>query len=150
VTCRPEHDAAATYGRAGEGGRDVAERSPAGEGGRDVAERGPACEGGQASVELVALLPVAAVVALAAGQLLAAGQARELAGNAAGAGAVALVQGADPRDAAVAALPGWSRKRVTLRVHGRRVVVRLRPRAVLPGLSRRLTATAAADAGPTR
>ena len=107
-------------------------------------------EGGQASIELVALLPVAAVVALASGQLLAAGQARELAGNAAGAGAVALVQGAEPRDAARAALPGWSRDRVTLRVDGRRIVVRLRPRAVLPGLSSRLTATAAADAGPTR
>jgi len=105
-------------------------------------------ERGQASVELVALLPVAAVVTLAAGQLLAAGQARELAGNAAGAGAIAIVQGEDPRDAVREALPDASRDRVTLRVEGRRVVVRLRPRAVLPGLSRRLTATASADAGP--
>jgi hypothetical protein len=105
-------------------------------------------EGGQASVELVALLPLAAVVALCAGQVLAAGQARELAGNAAGAGAVGLLQGSDPREAARAALPGWSRERVAVRVDGRRVRVRLRPRAVLPGLSGRLTASAVADAGP--
>ena len=117
---------------------------------RPQGERRGDAEDGQASVELVALLPLAALVALATGQLLAAGQARELAGNAAGAGAVALVQGTDPRDAARAALPGWSHDRVTLRVDGRRVVVSLRPRAVLPGLSRRLTAMAAADAGPTR
>ncbi len=132
MTRRPPGDAAAARGRAGEGGP------------HDAGQRG------QASVELVALLPLAAVVALAAGQLLAAGQARELAGNAAGAGAVALVQGTDPREATLAALPGWSRERVTLRLDGRRVVVRLRPRAVLPGLSRRLTATVDADAGPTR
>jgi len=51
---------------------------------------------GQASVELVALLPLAALIALAIGQLLAAGSARELAGNAAEAGAAALLQGTDP------------------------------------------------------
>ena len=144
MTRRPPGQAAAAPGRAGGCGH-----ARPGEGGRDLG-RIRAGQRGQASVELVALLPVAAVVAVSAGQLLAAGQARELAGNAAGAGAVALVQGADPRDAALAALPGWSRERVALRVDGRRIVVRLRPRAVLPGLSRRLTATATADAGPTR
>ena len=49
---------------------------------------------GQASVELVALVPLATLIALAIGQLLAAGAARELAGNAAEAGAAALLQGA--------------------------------------------------------
>jgi hypothetical protein len=107
-------------------------------------------ESGQASVELVALLPVAVVVALAVAQLLAAGAARELAGNAATAGAAALVQGADARAAARDALPGWPRSRVDLRVDGRRVRVRLRPRRVLPGLAERLTVTAVADAGPSR
>ena len=77
-------------------------------------------EGGQASVELVALLPLAALIALAIGQLLAAGSARELAGNAAEAGAAALLQGADPTAAARAALPGWSRARTTVDVAGRR------------------------------
>jgi hypothetical protein len=104
---------------------------------------------GQASVELVALLPLAALIALAIGQLLAAGAAAELAGNAAEAGAAAILQGADPTAAARAALPGWSRERATVRVDGRRVEVRLRPRVVAPILADRLRATATADAGPS-
>ncbi len=105
-------------------------------------------EGGQASVELVALLPLAALVALAIGQLLAAGSARELAGNAAEAGAAALLQGSDPAAAARAALPGWSRERTTVSVAGRRVEVHVRPRTLVPLLAERLEASAAADAGP--
>jgi pilus assembly protein CpaE len=79
-------------------------------------------EGGQASVELVALLPLAALVALAIGQLLAAGSARELAGNAAEAGAAALLQGTDPTAAARAALRGGrgSARRCTWRGGGSR------------------------------
>ena len=103
---------------------------------------------GQASVELVALLPLAALIALAIGQLLAAGAARELAGNAAEAGAVAVLQGGDPAAAARAALPGWSRERATVHVAGRRVDVRVRPRVVVPVLADRLAGSAAADAGP--
>jgi hypothetical protein len=103
---------------------------------------------GQASVELVALLPVGALVALAIGQLLAAGAARELAGNAAEAGAAALLQGGDPAAAARDALPGWSRERTTVHVAGRRVEVHVRPRTVVPVLAGRLEASAAADAGP--
>jgi hypothetical protein len=103
---------------------------------------------GQASVEFVALLPLAALIALAIGQLLAAGAARELAGNAAEAGAAAILQGADPVAAARDALPGWSRERAAVRVAGRRVEVRVRPRALLPALAESLVATASADAGP--
>lgn len=103
---------------------------------------------GQASVELVALLPLAVLIALAIGQLLAAGSARELAGNAAEAGAAALLQGTDPAAAARDALPGWSRERTTVHVAGRRVDVRVRPRTVVPVLAGRLDASATADAGP--
>jgi hypothetical protein len=103
---------------------------------------------GQASVELVALLPLAALVALAIGQLLAAGSARELAGNAAEAGAAALLQGTDPAAAARGALAGWARERATVRVAGRRVEVQVRPRTVIPVLAGRLEASATADAGP--
>jgi hypothetical protein len=103
---------------------------------------------GQASVELVALLPLAAVVALAAGQVLAAGAAAELAGHAAEAGAVAIAEGADPARAARASVPGWSRGAMDVRVRGRQVTVRLRPPAILPPLARLLTASARADAGP--
>jgi hypothetical protein len=112
--------------------------------GQASVELGPA---GQASVELVAVLPLALLVALAIAQLLAAGAARELAGNAAEAGAVALLQGSDPGAAARAALPGWSRERARVHVAGRRVEVRIRPRAVLPLLADRLAAVASADAG---
>jgi hypothetical protein len=103
---------------------------------------------GQASVELVALLPLAALIALAIGQLLAAGAARELAGNAAEAGAAALLQGGDPATAARAALAGWSRERTTVHVAGRRVEIHVRPRTLIPVLAGRLEASASADAGP--
>jgi hypothetical protein len=103
---------------------------------------------GQATVELVALLPLAALIALAIGQLLAAGAARELAGNAAEAGAAAILQGADPTAAARDALPGWSRDHADVRVDGRRVEVRVHPRALMPVLAESLVATASADAGP--
>jgi hypothetical protein len=113
-----------------------------------VSARPPAGERGQATVELVGMLPLALLVALATGQLLAAGAARELAGNAAEAGAVAMIQGLEPADAAREALPGWSKDRADVRVTGRRVRVRLRPVAVVPGVADRLEATVVADAGP--
>jgi hypothetical protein len=103
---------------------------------------------GQAAVELVAILPLALLIALSIAQLLAAGSARELAGNAAEAGAAALLQGTDPAQAARDALPGWSRDRASVRVTAHRVDVRLRPRAVVPLLANRLEAHATADAGP--
>jgi hypothetical protein len=103
---------------------------------------------GQASVELLGILPLALLIALAIAQLLAAGSARELAGNAAEAGAAALLQGADPKEAAHRALPGWSRDRATVHVSGHRVEIHLRPRTVIPLLASHLEAHASADAGP--
>jgi hypothetical protein len=109
----------------------------------------PRGESGQASVEVVALLPLVVVAALAVMALLAAGQARELAGHAATAGAMAILQGADPERAARAAAPSWPRARMDVRVHGRRVRVRVRPRAPFGLGAGLLQATAAADAGPS-
>ena len=63
---------------------------------------------GQATVELVAMLPLLFVVAFAAAQLLMAGAAAEYAGHAAEAGAVALLEGRDAAAAARSAVPGWS------------------------------------------
>lgn len=103
---------------------------------------------GQASVELVAVIPLAFVLALAVAQFLAVGGARDLAGAAATAGAAALLQGGDPVREARAALPAWSRSEVRVLVEGRRVSVRLRPRSVSGALSELLTVTARADAGP--
>ncbi len=105
-------------------------------------------ERGQAAVEFALLAPLLVVVALAVAQLLAAGAASALAGHAAEAGAVALLQGGDPVTAARSALPGWSRRRVVVEVHGRRVRVRLRPPSPVAALGRMLEAGADADAGP--
>ncbi len=110
-------------------------------GGRGHGERG------QATVELAAVIPLAVAVALAVGQVLAAGAAREAASGAAEAGAVALLQGRDPRAAASDALPGWSRGRDDVAVTAGRVRVRVRPRTVLPGLAPLLAADETADAG---
>lgn len=105
-------------------------------------------ERGQASVELVAMVPLLVAVALALGQLLAAGAARELAGHAAEAGAIALGRGADPRAAARDALPGWSRERLEVEVKGRRVRATLQPLPLVPPLAERLRSSVTADAGP--
>ena len=107
-----------------------------------------ASESGQASIELVVLAPLLAAIVLAAAQLLAAGAAGELADHAAEAAAVAMLQGGDPADAARDAVPGWSRDRMTVRIDGRRVRVRLRPPSPIPGLGSMLEASREADAGP--
>jgi hypothetical protein len=109
---------------------------------------GRRAECGQATVELVAVLPLVVVVALAAGHALAAGAAAEMAAHASHAGAAALLQGGDPERAAREALPDWSRSRLAVEVKGRRVSVEVRPVAALPGLAKLLTAEARADAGP--
>ena len=103
---------------------------------------------GQAALETVAMLPVLIAVALAIGHVLAAEVSRELAGHAAEAAAIALVHGADPRDAVEASLPDWSRDRVDVEVHGRAVSVRVKPPSAVPGLADLLATTAHADAGP--
>ena len=103
---------------------------------------------GQASVEIALLAPLLLVVGLALAQVLAARAAGELADHAAAAGAMALLQERDPLVAARAAVPDWPRRRMSVRVDGRRVRVRLRPRVLVPGLGDALQTTAEADAGP--
>ena len=93
-------------------------------------------ERGQATVELVALLPAVLLVGLVCLQLLAVGYAKVLAGTAAEAGALALAAGADPREGAREALPGWARARARVAVGGGRVAVRMRPPAALQVLGR--------------
>jgi hypothetical protein len=101
-------------------------------------------ERGQAAVELLAALPVVLLVALAVTQVMVVGYASVLAGNAAEAGALALAGGRDPRAAARAALPGWSRARGEVSVNGGEVRVRLRPPALLRPPGRRLEVSAVA------
>ncbi len=103
---------------------------------------------GQASVELVAAIPILLAVTLAAAQLLAAGLCRELAGDAAGAGATALLQSRDPQAAARRALPGWSHAQLRVTRRGRELRVAISPPSLLPGLARLLSVEARANAGP--
>ncbi|HEV3001812.1 MAG TPA: hypothetical protein VGW75_13815, partial [Solirubrobacteraceae bacterium] len=70
---------------------------------------------GQATVELVALLPIIAVVALGAWQVAVAGHAVWAAGAAARAGARAEAVGADPDRAARRLLPSRVRRSATVR-----------------------------------
>lgn len=104
-------------------------------------------ERGQASVELVAALPALLVLALVVFQLLAVGYSAVLAGNAAEAGALALAAGADARQAARAAVPGWSRAGMTVSTAGDRVEVALRPPSPLAVVGRKLTMHARAAIG---
>jgi hypothetical protein len=103
---------------------------------------------GQATVELVAFLPLLLAVALVAAALLAGHSAAEHAGQAAQAGAMALIQGGDPREAARRALPGDARARASIEVEGRRVKVSVRPRLPIGPVAAAMTAEATADAGP--
>jgi hypothetical protein len=101
-------------------------------------------ECGQATVELVALLPLAVAAGLAGATILAAQSAAEHAGQAAHAGAIALLQDRDARAAARKALPHGTQAEIAVR--GRRVTVTVEPNVLL--LATALTATASADAGP--
>jgi hypothetical protein len=115
---------------------------------RPASAAAPSAQRGQASVELLAVLPLLVALGLAALQLLAVGYAGILAGNAAEAGALALAGGSGPADAragARTALPGWSRARTRVRVEGGRVTVRLRPPSLLQVLAERLEVTADAS-----
>jgi hypothetical protein len=87
---------------------------------------------GQASVELVAAVPVLLLAALAAAQLALVGWALWSAGAAARAGARAELVGGDSRAAAIRALPGFLREGADVRAAGA-VGVRLSVPALLPG-----------------
>jgi hypothetical protein len=105
-------------------------------------------EQGQASVELVALLPILFAVLLASWQGVLAGQAWWLVAGAARAGARADLVGADPLVAARRELPGGLRRGVTVHRGGGELVVRLAIPAI-GGLGRVGTATARARAAET-
>ena len=97
---------------------------------------------GQASVELMGGLPALLILGLVIFQLLAMGYAAVLAGNAAEAGALAIAGGADAREAARAAVPGWSAARMRVHVEHDSVEVELRPPSPIDAVSRRFTVRA--------
>jgi hypothetical protein len=95
-------------------------------------------DGGQASVELMGLLPLVAVVGVLLAQAALAGVSWWMVGTAAHAGARARALGADPAAAARAALPGGLREglRVTGEGDGVRVSVRIPRLLPVGGLGR--------------
>lgn len=90
-------------------------------------------EAGQGSAELVAIIPIVAVVLLLVGQLAVAGYALWSAGDAARAGARAAHVGGDAERAARSALPFWLEKEARVQTDGP-VEVRVRAPALLPGV----------------
>jgi hypothetical protein len=105
-------------------------------------------ESGQATVELVAALPLLLLAGLFALQLLLAGYALTLADGAAEAGALALAAGRPAQSAAREALPGWAEGDAEVSVHGGEVTVRLSPPSPVPAIADRLAVTSSAFARP--
>jgi hypothetical protein len=91
-------------------------------------------EAGQASVELVALLPLLVVVGLIGWQIVVAGQAVWLSASAARSAARAQAIGADAPAAARRVLPGVLRERVRVRVGEDGVRVAIGVPSVVGGL----------------
>lgn len=99
---------------------------------------------GQASVELLGALPAVLATGLVAFQLLAVGYAAVLAGHAAEAGALAVVNGGDAAAAARRAVPGWSQARMRVSTSGGAVRVEMRPPSPIGAVSRRFAVRARA------
>ncbi|CAN5568740.1 hypothetical protein BH10ACT11_BH10ACT11_15820 [soil metagenome] len=102
-------------------------------------------QAGQASIELLAGLPVLITAGLVALQLLATGYSASLADGAADAGALAISCGAAPRAAALAALPGWAERRAEVTVEPGRVRVTLEPPSPIGSLSEGLRVSSTAE-----
>jgi hypothetical protein len=99
---------------------------------------------GQASVELLASVPLFGVAGLVAFQLLALGYGSALADGAAEAGAVALAAGRPVKAAVNEALPGWARDRFRVEREGGEVRVRLRMPSPLAAVGREPSVESAA------
>ncbi len=103
---------------------------------------------GQASLELVAGIPLLLLSAAIALQLLTAGYAATLVDGAAEAGALAIAAGGEPEAAIEDALPGWATGRVHSEVERGNVRVTVEPPAIVPGLGRHLSVSSSAWANP--
>ena len=103
---------------------------------------------GQASVELLASLPVLVLAAAVALQLLLVGYCLTIADGAAEAGALAGAAGQDAGSAARSALPGWARGRSRVSEEGGGVRVEVRPPSPVPALAEALTVSSEAWSRP--
>ena len=103
---------------------------------------------GQASIELIAFLPLVLLIGLTGFSFAAAQSARDEAGAAAEAGALAILQGREPREAARDALPEGTRERARIEVDGPSVHVHVRPNLPIAALAGALAADEHAHARP--
>jgi hypothetical protein len=107
-----------------------------------------ASERGQATVELLAAIPLLLASGAIALQLLLTGYALTLADGAAEAGALALAAGRPAKSAAEGSLPSWAADRVEIGVSGGEVTVRLAPPSLLAAFADRLAVTSSSFARP--
>lgn len=107
-------------------------------------------EAGQATVELLAAIPLLLLAGSVALQLLLAGYALTLADGAAEAGALALASGRPAKAAVVRSLPGWAEADGDVVVRGGEVTVRVQPPSLLSAVGDRLTVTSTSYARPPR
>jgi hypothetical protein len=105
-------------------------------------------ERGQATVELLAAIPLLAIAGAIALQLLLVGYALTLADGAAEAGALALAAGRPAKGAAEEALPSWAEGRVEVGVRGGEVTIRLVPLSLLAAVADRLAVSSSSYARP--
>lgn len=103
---------------------------------------------GQATVELLAAIPLLLVAGTIALQLLLTGYALTLVDGAAEAGALALAAGRSAKSAAEKSLPAWAEDRADIAVHGGEVTVRLAPPSLLATIGDRLAVTSSSYARP--
>ena len=106
-------------------------------------------ERGQATVELLAAIPLLMIAGAVALQLLLVGYALTLADGAAEAGALALAAGRSGKRAAEESLPEWAEQRADVAVRGGEVTVRLPPPSLLTAVSERLAVAGSSYARPS-
>ncbi len=105
-------------------------------------------EAGQATVELIAAIPLLVLAGAVALQLLLTGYALTVSDGAAEAGSLALVAGRPAKAAARESLPGWAADGAEISVSGGEVTVRLRPPSLLPAVGDALAVTSSSYARP--
>src|ERR1700709_840857 len=103
---------------------------------------------GQATVELLAAIPLLLLAGAIALQLLLAGYALTLADCAAEAGALALAAGRPAKSAAEGSLPAWAEGKAEIAVRGGEVTVRLGPPSLFTAVADRLAVTSSSFARP--
>ncbi|MDX6602906.1 MAG: hypothetical protein QOF13_2108 [Solirubrobacterales bacterium] len=105
-------------------------------------------ENGQATVELLAAIPLLMLAGSVALQLLLAGYALTIADGAAEAGALALAAGRPAKAAVAQSLPNWAKTDSDVVVRGGEVTVRVQPPSLLSAVGDRLVVTSTSHARP--